>query len=93
MLDLVREESVNDRIHLKFAGFSSICRYDKQKDTGTIEVTYCPGPGRRLVDSKKLLQYLNSFEKREIAMESIPIEILKFCIEECLKQQPPTRYA
>jgi len=93
MSKLLKQESVNDNIHLKFGGFSSICRYDKQRDTGTIELTYVPGPGKRLIDSKKLIQYLNSFEKREIAMENIPIEILKFCIEQCLSQRPPTRYA
>lgn len=93
MLDLVREESTDNRIYLKFAGFSSICRFNKEADTGTIEIFYNPGPGRRLVNSKRLLQYLSSFEKREIAMESIPIEILRFCIDECLRQRPATRYA
>ncbi len=89
----VRDES--GRVFLKFEGCSSICRFTGQTDVGDIELDYVPGRGQVRIDSEKLQGYLSSLKTRRIAMEMIPIEILKFCIEECLEKPPPMgrRYA
>jgi hypothetical protein len=93
MVKLASETSANGRMKLKFESFASICRFTGHTDVADIELDYAPGRDRRLIDSKKLEEYLASFRIKRIAMEMIPVEILKFCIESCLKEPPPTRYA
>jgi hypothetical protein len=58
-----------------------------------LELDYAPGQDRRLIDAKKLEEYLGTSRIKHVAMEMIPVEILKFCIISCLKEPPRTRYA
>ena len=90
-MKLVKEERVNERIHLKFEDFESICPFTRQSDKGDIELNYTPG--RRQIDRIRLQNYLASFKTTEIEMEAIPIEVLKYCIKDCVNQPPPTREA
>jgi NADPH-dependent 7-cyano-7-deazaguanine reductase QueF len=93
MVKLVSEKSANGRVRLEFEAFASICRFTGHPDVANLGLDYAPGRDHRLIDSKKLEEYLGSFRIKRIAMEMIPVEILKFCIESCLKEPPPTRYA
>lgn len=93
MVKLASETSANGRVKLKFERFTSICRFTGHADVADLGLDYAPGRDHRLIDSKKLEEYLGSFGIKRIAMEMIPVEILKFCIESCLKMPPPTRYA
>jgi len=93
MVRLVSEKSANGRVTLEFEAFASICQFSGHPDVANLELDYAPGRDRRLIDSKKLEEYLNTFRIKRIAMEMIPVEILKFCIESCLKEPPPTRCA
>ena len=93
MVKLVSEKSANGGVRLEFEAFESICRFTGHPDVANLKLDYAPGRDHRLIDSKKLEEYLGSFRVRRIAMEMIPVEILKFCIEPCLKEPPPTRYA
>jgi len=93
MVKLVSETSANGRVRLEFESLASICRFTGHQDVADLGLDYAPGRDHRLIDSKKLEEYLGSFRIKRIAMEMIPVEILKFCIESCLKEPPPTRYA
>ncbi len=93
MVKLVSEKSANSRARLEFEGFESICRFTGHPDVANLKLDYAPGRDHRLIDSKKLEEYLGSFRVKRIAMEIVPVEILKYCIESCLKEPSPTRYA
>jgi len=79
------------RIQLKFEEFESICPFTKQSDKGNIELSYTPG--QRQIDESKLQNYLASFKNKQVPMEVVPIEVLKYCIEDCVNQIPWTREA
>jgi NADPH-dependent 7-cyano-7-deazaguanine reductase QueF len=96
MVKLVVEESIEDKIRLKFEGFTSICPFTGSEDRTDFELSYTPGrffngsPVK--IDLKRFQEKVASFEKTRIAMEVIPIEILKTCVEECVNQRKG-RYA
>jgi hypothetical protein len=85
---LVSEQSSNGRTSLRFVEVSSICPFNFGPDSGTVEIDYAPGRDQRQIHSDGLETYLTSLQgvPKGIAMEIIPVEVLKFCIQDCLSQ-------
>ena len=81
MVKLFKEESAGGWIHLKFRDLISICEFRPDEDLTDFEVSYKPSQIK--IDAKQLETYLAS-AKMKIAMEMIPLEILKYCIRYCL---------
>lgn len=93
MVRVHEEEWADAKVHLKIEGFVSTCPFSKEneKDRTDLEITYKPGhsfdesPVR--IEATKLEHDLALFERKEIPMEVIPIEVLKRCVELCVSQR------
>jgi len=90
MVELVRNEQIGDKTTLIFKGFKSICPFTHTPDVAAIELDYSMKKGQRQIDVERLRTYLDSFGNNEIAMEMIPLEILKFFVNESLGKRPAT---
>ena len=71
-------------IILHFQRFKSICPITGREDQGEIVITY--EPGRIEIDIDDLKKYLDLFQNKEILMEDVPINILSFCIKNCISR-------
>jgi hypothetical protein len=90
MVELVAQEQIDNKTILRFKDFRSICPFTNVADVATVELDYVMRQGQMPIASERLQAYLASFGSTEIAMEMIPVDILKFCIDESLRERPPT---
>nr|MDO8133746.1 hypothetical protein [Candidatus Njordarchaeum guaymaensis] len=90
MVRLTGQEHTDNRTTLKFKDFKSICPFTDAVDIATVELDYTMRQGQTPVDPDALQAYLASFKNTKIAMEMIPIEILRFCVNASLRKRPPT---
>jgi len=88
MVRLAGQEHANNATTLKFKDFRSICPFTDVVDVATVELHYVMKQGHAPIDPDHLPTYLASFENTKIAMEMIPIEILKFCVSDGLRKRP-----
>jgi len=86
MVELV-EETSDERIGLKFKDILSVCSVSKkhEEDCTDLELVYKPGKSGIRIDPKNLLNFLDSFQGKQVAMEVIPICVLEQCIKECVE--------
>jgi len=101
MVKLVEEKPISGRIDLRFEGFVSKCPFMTDMDRTDLDLSYEPGrsfDGSPVkIDAKKLEADLASFEAKamqapEVPIEVIPIQVLKYCVEQCVNQSAG-RYA
>ena len=90
MVELVRNEQIGDKTALIFKGLKSICPFTHTPDVATVELDCTMRKGQTQIDTGRLLTYLDSFGNTEIAMEMIPLEIIKFCVNESMGKRPAT---
>jgi hypothetical protein len=93
MVRVYEEKSTDMKVHLRIECFVSTCPFSKEneKDRTDLEAIYTPGhsfdESRVRIDATKLEGDLALSERKEIAMEVVPIEVLKRCVEACVSQR------
>jgi len=93
MVRVYEEESADMKVHLRIEGFVSTCPFSKENENDRTDLEVICTPGHSFdespvrIDATKLERDLALSERKEIAMEVVPIEVLKCCVEACVSQR------